>query len=165
MASKLRRRFTQVGHKVAKRVPDLLAMAIRKATTGRRGSISWFDHELGHTGGVCDLLYLDDERRNLRLRRDPLAEFEELAFDLRGLAPYFLEFVYLLLHLLELGLFVLPRLGLLVQTLEKWTQEEKVVADDDDHNSKYPQDEDVTIVATHRRPRPVCLVYCSPAAP
>jgi hypothetical protein len=100
----------------------------------------------------------------LRLRGYSLAEFEKLALDLRGVAPDFLELVNLLLHLLKLCLFVLPRLGLFVEPLQERTQKEEVVADDDNHYSKYPEDEYVTIVATHRCPRPACLAYCSPAA-
>src|SRR5215217_5167789 len=85
------------------------------ATTGRGDRRFRVDRELGHLGSVGDLLDLDDERRNLRLGRDSLAEFEELAFDIRGISLDLLELVYLLLQLVELGLFVLPRLGLFVK--------------------------------------------------
>src|SRR3712207_2515444 len=92
------------------------------ATTGRRGRVSGLYQELGHARGARDLLHLDDERGYLRLRRDSLTQFEELAFDLGGITPDFLELVYLLLYLVELGLLIVTRLRLLVEVSEKRTE-------------------------------------------
>src|SRR5215210_830680 len=135
------------------------------ATTGRRGRVSWLYQELGHARGASDLLNLDDERGYLRLRRDSLAKFEELAFDLGGVAPDFLELVYLLLYLVELGLFIVTRRGLFVEVSQKRTQKQEIEDNNENDYSERPEDEQVTVVTAHRRPAPVRFAYRSLAAP
>src|SRR5215210_860553 len=135
------------------------------ATTSRRGRVSRLYQELRHARGARDLLHLDDERGYLRLRRNPLAELEELAFDLGGITPDFLELVYLLLYLVELGLLIVTRLGLLVEVSEKRTEKQEIEDDDENYYSERPEDEQVTIVTAHRRPGPARLAFRSWAAP
>ena len=68
-----------------------------------------------------------------RLGWYPLAQLQELAFDVGRVAPGFLEVVDVLLDLRELGLFAFSRLRLLVEPLQERAQKEEVVDDDEQH--------------------------------
>jgi hypothetical protein len=123
---------------------DRIVAAARRGTWG-----PGHDRELRDARGTGDLLYLDHQGWDLGFFRDPLAVFQELAFDLRGVALHLFEPGDIMLQVRQLGLLLGALLRPLVEAVQEGAEQQEVITDDEEQDDQEAEDQDVPVAAVH----------------